>query len=97
MLTSQNSKPQSGPTGLVRWHMGGSEGQGSRRTRPERQKLALGTWNVTSLWGKEPELVREVELPVRSGGAYLYAVSALVPYSWIGVGLYSSPELPRGA
>ncbi|KAK0156273.1 Craniofacial development protein 2 [Merluccius polli] len=41
--------------------MGGSERQGSRRTRPERQKLALGTWNVTSLWGKEPELVREVE------------------------------------
>lgn len=41
--------------------MGGSEGQGSRRTRPGRQKLALGTWNVTSLWGKEPELVREVE------------------------------------
>ncbi|XP_054456755.1 sodium- and chloride-dependent betaine transporter-like [Anoplopoma fimbria] len=43
------------------YHMGGSEGQGSRRTRPGRQKLALGTWNVTSLWGKEPELVREVE------------------------------------
>ena len=25
------------------------------------QKLALGSWNVTSLKGKEPELVREVE------------------------------------
>ncbi|KAK3554961.1 hypothetical protein QTP86_001863 [Hemibagrus guttatus] len=25
------------------------------------QNLAFGTWNVTSLWGKEPELVREVE------------------------------------
>uniref|UniRef100_A0A8C5FFM2 Endonuclease/exonuclease/phosphatase domain-containing protein n=1 Tax=Gadus morhua TaxID=8049 RepID=A0A8C5FFM2_GADMO len=47
--------------GRVRSHMGGSEGQGSRRTRPGRQKLALGTWNVTSLRGKEPELVREVE------------------------------------
>uniref|UniRef100_A0A8C5CGF6 Reverse transcriptase domain-containing protein n=1 Tax=Gadus morhua TaxID=8049 RepID=A0A8C5CGF6_GADMO len=47
--------------GRVRSHMGGSKGQGSRRTRPGRQKLALGTWNVTSLWGKEPELVREVE------------------------------------
>ena len=23
--------------------------------------LAMGTWNVTSLGGKEPELVREVE------------------------------------
>ncbi|KAJ7997921.1 hypothetical protein DPEC_G00217190 [Dallia pectoralis] len=41
--------------------MGGSEGGGSRRIRPGRQKLALGTWNVTSLGGKEPELVREVE------------------------------------
>uniref|UniRef100_A0A8C4RHA8 Centrosomal protein of 162 kDa n=1 Tax=Erpetoichthys calabaricus TaxID=27687 RepID=A0A8C4RHA8_ERPCA len=26
-----------------------------------QEKLALGTWNVTSLKGKEPELVREVE------------------------------------
>lgn len=45
----------------MRCHMGGSEGQGPRRTRPGRQSLALGTWNVTSLWGKEPELVREME------------------------------------
>ena len=28
---------------------------------PRLLKLALGTWNVTSLVGKEPELVREVE------------------------------------
>ncbi|XP_078129435.1 FERM domain-containing protein 6 isoform X2 [Sander vitreus] len=60
--------PSHGPTtcgrnrwGRVRCHMGGSEGQGPRRTRPGQQRLALGTWNVTSLWGKEPELVREVE------------------------------------
>ena len=46
--------------GWVSCHMGGSESQGSRRTRPEWQKLALGTWNVTR-GGKEPELVREVE------------------------------------
>ena len=39
--------------GRVCCHMGGGESQGSRQTRPERQKLAL--------WGKEPELVREVE------------------------------------
>ena len=45
--------------GQVCYHMGGSEG--SQRTRPEPQKLALGTWNVTSLWGKELERVREVE------------------------------------
>ena len=48
-----------GPTGVC--HMGGRRGQGSRQTRPERQKLALGAWNITSLWGKEPELVKEVE------------------------------------
>ena len=29
----------------------------------------LWTWNVSSLWGEEPERVREVELPVRPGGA----------------------------
>uniref|UniRef100_A0A8P4KHH4 Reverse transcriptase domain-containing protein n=1 Tax=Dicentrarchus labrax TaxID=13489 RepID=A0A8P4KHH4_DICLA len=41
--------------------MGGSKGRGPRQTRPGQQKLALGTWNVTLLGGKEPELVREVE------------------------------------
>ena len=37
-----------------------------------RQKLALGTWNLTSLWGKELELVREVDPGVfcRSGEGY---------------------------
>uniref|UniRef100_A0A8C5CRJ5 Reverse transcriptase domain-containing protein n=1 Tax=Gadus morhua TaxID=8049 RepID=A0A8C5CRJ5_GADMO len=62
-LSSSHGPTTCGTTrwGRVRSHMGGSEGQGSRRTRPGRQKLALGTWNVTSLWGKEPELVREVE------------------------------------
>ena len=56
-----NTPPLScGPTtcrttrwGVVLCQMGGSEGQGSQRTRPERQKLALGMWNVTSPWGKE--------------------------------------------
>ncbi|KAK0137434.1 Craniofacial development protein 2 [Merluccius polli] len=28
---------------------------------PKKIKLALGTWNITSLVGKEPELVRDVE------------------------------------
>ncbi|KAI3356768.1 hypothetical protein L3Q82_003449 [Scortum barcoo] len=32
-----------------------------RRPNPWTKTLAIGTWNVTSLGGKEPELVREVE------------------------------------
>ncbi|TWW62565.1 hypothetical protein D4764_04G0012120 [Takifugu flavidus] len=35
--------------------------QGPWRSDPRLHKLALGTWNVTSLVGKEPELVCEVE------------------------------------
>ncbi|KAI3374567.1 hypothetical protein L3Q82_021133 [Scortum barcoo] len=34
---------------------------GPRRPNPWNKTLAIGTWNVTSLGGKEPELVREVE------------------------------------
>ncbi|KAI3368012.1 hypothetical protein L3Q82_026840 [Scortum barcoo] len=32
-----------------------------RQPNPWNKTLAIGTWNVTSLGGKEPELVREVE------------------------------------
>ncbi|KAK3518255.1 hypothetical protein QTP70_034697 [Hemibagrus guttatus] len=38
-----------------------SHGRGPRRPKPWTKNLAFGTWNVTSLGGKEPELVREVE------------------------------------
>ena len=41
--------------------LGSRRERGPWRTDPRLQKLALGTWNVTSLGGKEPELVREVE------------------------------------
>uniref|UniRef100_A0A671TZG4 Reverse transcriptase domain-containing protein n=1 Tax=Sparus aurata TaxID=8175 RepID=A0A671TZG4_SPAAU len=41
--------------------MGGGRGRGPRRPDPRMVTLAMGTWNVTSLGGKEPELVREVE------------------------------------
>ena len=41
--------------------MGGSGGDGPQRPRPGLQRLALGTWSVTSIGGKESELVREVE------------------------------------
>ena len=47
--------------GRVRCHVGGSGGDGPRRPRPGQQRLILGTWNVTSLGGKELELVLEVE------------------------------------
>ena len=40
---------------------GGSRRQRPRQPDPWTRKLALGTWNVTSLAGKEPEIVREVE------------------------------------
>merc|ERR1712035_64070 len=47
--------------GKMRRALGGSCGRGPRRSNPWIQNLAMGTWNVTSLGGKEPELVREVE------------------------------------
>ncbi len=40
---------------------GGSRRRGPRQPDPWTRKLALGKWNVTSLAGKEPEIVREVE------------------------------------
>ncbi|KAK3536657.1 hypothetical protein QTP86_015466, partial [Hemibagrus guttatus] len=51
-------KEHKGPVQCV---LGSSHGQGPQRPKPWRKNLAFGTWNVTSLGGKEPELVREVE------------------------------------
>ena len=45
----------------MRCQQGGSDTRGVGRTAPGRQRLTLGTWNVTTLVGKEPDLVREVE------------------------------------
>uniref|UniRef100_A0A8C6WSG0 Endonuclease/exonuclease/phosphatase domain-containing protein n=2 Tax=Neogobius melanostomus TaxID=47308 RepID=A0A8C6WSG0_9GOBI len=60
--------PSCGPTtrrgirrGRVQRGLGGSQRRVPRRPGPRAQLLAFGTWNVTSLGGKEPELVREVE------------------------------------
>ncbi|XP_061767027.1 uncharacterized protein LOC133559349 [Nerophis ophidion] len=50
-----------GHRGRVQCELGSSRKQGTWRSDLRLQKLALGTWNVTSLGGKEPELVREVE------------------------------------
>ncbi|KAK3522456.1 hypothetical protein QTP86_011802 [Hemibagrus guttatus] len=54
-------KEHKGPVPCV---LGSGHGQGPRRPKPWTKNLALGTWNVTSLRGKEPELVREVERSV---------------------------------
>ncbi|KAK3551449.1 hypothetical protein QTP70_017426, partial [Hemibagrus guttatus] len=51
-------KEHKGPVQCV---LGSGHGRGPRRPKPWTKKLAFGTWNVTSLGGKEPELVREVE------------------------------------
>ncbi|TWW77677.1 hypothetical protein D4764_12G0010670 [Takifugu flavidus] len=50
-----------GKGGRVHCVLGGGRRQGPWQSDPRLQKLALRTWNVTSLMGKEPELVREVE------------------------------------
>ncbi|KAK3548003.1 hypothetical protein QTP70_001912 [Hemibagrus guttatus] len=47
--------------GPVQCVLGSSHGRGPRRPKPWTKNLAFGTWNVTSLGVKEPELVREVE------------------------------------
>ena len=47
--------------GLVPCGPGSSPRRGPGRSDPRLWKLALGTWNVTSLAGKERELVEEVE------------------------------------
>ncbi|KAK3555030.1 hypothetical protein QTP86_005691 [Hemibagrus guttatus] len=51
-------KEHKGPVPCV---LGSGHGRGPRRPKPWTKNLAFGTWNVTSLGGKEPELVREVE------------------------------------
>ena len=40
---------------------GGSRRRGPRQPDPWTRKLALGTWNVPLLAGKEPEIVCEVD------------------------------------
>uniref|UniRef100_A0A8C2XE13 Homeobox domain-containing protein n=1 Tax=Cyclopterus lumpus TaxID=8103 RepID=A0A8C2XE13_CYCLU len=47
--------------GRVLCRPGGGPGGRPGRADRRQHRLALGTWNVTSLAGKEPELVQEVE------------------------------------
>ncbi|KAK3545705.1 hypothetical protein QTP70_011365 [Hemibagrus guttatus] len=51
-------KEHKGPVQCV---LGSSHEQGPQQPKSWTKNLAFGTWNVTSLGGKEPELVREVE------------------------------------
>ncbi|KAI3353208.1 hypothetical protein L3Q82_019758 [Scortum barcoo] len=67
--------------GPVQCGLGSSRGRGPRRPNPWTKTLAIGTWNVTSLGGKEPELVQ---------GAW-----ALEPSSLRGAGPSTTLELPR--
>lgn len=46
--------------GQVYYQKGGNEDRWYQWTGPGWQTLALGTWSVTSLRGKEPELVRDI-------------------------------------
>uniref|UniRef100_A0A8C6KQA6 Endonuclease/exonuclease/phosphatase domain-containing protein n=1 Tax=Nothobranchius furzeri TaxID=105023 RepID=A0A8C6KQA6_NOTFU len=47
--------------GPVQCESGGRPRREPWRSNPRTRKLVFGTWNVTSLAGKEPELVAEVE------------------------------------
>ena len=47
--------------GQVLCDLGGGRGRGPRQPNPWTVTQTMGTWIVTSLGGKEPELVREVE------------------------------------
>ncbi len=67
---------------------GGSRRRGPRQPDPWTWKLALGTWNVTSLAGKEPEIVREVER------FRLEIVGITSTHGWREDGLSTTLELP---
>ncbi|KAI3353944.1 hypothetical protein L3Q82_005148 [Scortum barcoo] len=50
--------------GPVQCGLGSSCGRGPRRPNPWTKTLAIGTWNVTSLGGKEPELIERYRLEI---------------------------------
>ncbi|KAI3353180.1 hypothetical protein L3Q82_019732 [Scortum barcoo] len=82
--------------GPVQCGLGSSRGREPRRPNPWNKTLAIGTWNVTSLGGKEPELVREVESSLRGAGLDLhYSGVAQGERRRAGVGLLIAPQLSR--
>ncbi|KAI3361009.1 hypothetical protein L3Q82_012904, partial [Scortum barcoo] len=79
--------------GPVQCGLGSSRGRGGN---PWNKTLAIGTWNVTSLGGKEPELVREVErYRLEIVGLTSTIAWALEPSSLRGAGPSTTLELPR--
>ena len=82
--------------GRVHCHPRGSESGRRQWTGPGQQRLSLGSWNVTKLAGKELEMVQEVEqYQLDLVGLHPHKASVLEANSWVGVGLYPSPELPK--
>ena len=82
--------------GRVRCNKGGSYSRRFGRTDSGQRRLTFGTWNVTTLLGKEPELVREVE-PTSWiwWGSPPHIARTLDPNSWTRSGPCSFLELPR--
>ncbi|KAI3375387.1 hypothetical protein L3Q82_021873, partial [Scortum barcoo] len=88
--------------GPVQCGLGSSRGggpQGPRRPNPWTKTLAIGTWNVTSLGGKEPELM----CGSLGSGTQLLERGWTLHYSGVaqgerrraGVGLLIAPQLSR--
>ncbi|KAI3355167.1 hypothetical protein L3Q82_017874, partial [Scortum barcoo] len=76
--------------------LGSSRGNGGLDApNPWTKTLAIGTWNVTSLGGKEPELVREVESFLERGWTLHYSGVAQGERRRAGVGLLIAPQLSR--
>lgn len=84
------------PLCIVSWVA--SEGMGSVGSDPRLLTLTLGTRNVTSLAGKEPELVREVETDTEQilSDRPRHTAWAVEPPISRGAGPYFILELPVG-
>ncbi|KAI3357180.1 hypothetical protein L3Q82_015641, partial [Scortum barcoo] len=89
--------------GPVQCGLGSSRGRGPRRRpNPQTKTLAIGTWNVTSLGGKEPELVHGrlrgsgTQLLERGWTLHYYSGVAQGERRRAGVGLLAiAPQLSR--
>ena len=91
---TQTHHQREGPKGSgCKCELGSGRRWGPWQSDPRLQKLALRTWNVTSLVGKEPELVHEVE---KFRQDIVGLTSTHSKGFSRGVGLSSTLELPLG-